>query len=98
MSCSLRGSRMLRSGLVACSLLFICLAPTQAQEAPPADRPLESATIERLAKQAESDLKGRPTHFRQYVDSFRHNSANDARLCVYDVTAEPAGDKGVALT
>ncbi len=85
----------LASAAVLC-LFVVCTV--HAQEAPPADRPIEPATIERLAKLAEPDFKGRATHLRQYVDSFRYNSANDARLCVYDVTAEPAGDKGVRLT
>lgn len=85
----------LASAAVLC-LFVVCTV--HAQEAPPADRPVEPATIERLAKLAEPDFKGRATHLRQYVDSFRYNSANDARLCVYDVTAEPAGDQGVRLT
>jgi len=89
---------MHRFALVACLVLSVTTASLRAQEAPPADRPVEPATIERLAKQAEPDLQGRPTHLSQYVDTFRHNSANDARLCVYDVTAKPAGDKGARLT
>lgn len=92
-----RGRDMHRFASAALLLLFVVTA-AHAQEAPPADRPVEPAAIERLAKQAEPDLKGRHTHLRQYVDSFRHNSANDARLCVYDVTAQPAGEKGVRLT
>ena len=89
---------MLRFALIASLVLSVVPISLHAQEAPPADRPVEPATIERLAKQAEPDLQGRQTHLRQYVDLFRHNSANDARLCVYDVTAEPADDKGVRLT
>jgi gamma-D-glutamyl-L-lysine dipeptidyl-peptidase len=80
------------------SLQLLVAINANAQEAPPADRPVEPATIERLAKLAEPDLKGRQSHVRQYVEVFRYNSANDARLCVYDVTAEPIGKQGVRLT
>jgi cell wall-associated NlpC family hydrolase len=78
--------------------LVVIVNSAPAQEAPPTERPVEPATIERLAKLAEPDLHGRPTHVRQYVETFRFNSANDARLCVFDVAAEPAGEKGVRLT
>lgn len=89
---------MLRFALAACLFLSVGPLSLQAQEAASTERPVDAAVIERLAKQAEPDLQGRQSHLRQYVDSFRHNSANDARLCVYDVTAEPAGARGVRLT
>ncbi|MBL9162346.1 MAG: C40 family peptidase [Planctomycetaceae bacterium] len=89
---------MHRFALATFSVFIVIANSLHAQEAPPIERPIDEAVIERLAKQAEPDLQGRQSHLRQYVDSFRFNSANDARLCVYDVTAEPAGAKGVRLS
>jgi gamma-D-glutamyl-L-lysine dipeptidyl-peptidase len=88
---------MHRFASAALLVLFVTISSARTQEAPPTERPVDQAVIERLARQAEPDLKGRQSHFRQYVDSFRHNSANDARLCVFNVAAEPQGE-GVRLT
>jgi cell wall-associated NlpC family hydrolase len=88
---------MHRFASAALLVLFVTISSARAQEAAPTERPVDPSVIERLAKQAEPDLKGRQSHVRQYVDSFRHNSANDARLCVFNVAAEPEGEQGVRL-
>lgn len=97
MSRSHQNSRRLRFALAASCVLLATIAPARAQQAPPTKRPLDQAVIERLAKQVEPDLVGRQSHARQYVDAFRYGTANDVRLCVFDVRAEPEGKAGVRL-
>lgn len=69
-----------------------------AQEAKPIDRPVDQSLIKQLAEKVEPGLQGKQDRVAQYVEMFRHNMANDPRLCGFAVTAKPQGKEGVELS
>ncbi len=56
-----------------------------------------SKVLERLARRAEPDLKGKSDRLPQYVDFFRSELGNDSRLFAFNVTAKPSGGRAVEL-
>jgi hypothetical protein len=73
-------------------------ANAQAVSVTTESQPIGTQPMERVAIKIEPDLKGRPDRLRQYVDFFRKDLVNDARLFAFDVAAKPAGGRRVELT
>lgn len=88
---------MIRIAFAAMAALAM-VGNAAAQEAKPLDRPVDQTLIKQLAEKVEPSLKGHQDRVSQYVEMFRHNMANDPRLCVFAVEAKPQGEKGVELT
>jgi hypothetical protein len=83
--------------VLAAWLVLAALTATAVAQSSGGDRPVDRAVITRLAKRIEPELKGTPDRLQQYVDFFRRESADDARLFAFAVKAEPAGE-GVRLS
>jgi len=56
-----------------------------------------SKVLERLARRAEPDLKGKSERLPQYVDFFRSELGNDSRLFAFNVMPNSKGDRRVEL-
>jgi hypothetical protein len=73
-------------------------ASAQAVSATSESQPIGTQPMERVAAKIEPDLQGRSDRLRQYIDFFRKELVNDARLFAFDVAAKPAGGRRVELT
>jgi hypothetical protein len=60
-------------------------------------QPIGPLPMKRFARRIEPDLAGRPDRLPQYVDFFRRELGNDARLFAFDVNAEAGSDGRVQL-
>lgn len=88
--------------MARCTLFFLLalvVSPLAAvaQEAAPKARPVDAAFIKRLAEKVEPKFQGRRDRLAHYVDHFRHETANDARLFAFHVSAAAEGENGVRL-
>lgn len=61
------------------------------------DRPVDRAKIEALARRIEPKLAGKAERLPQYVTFFRKHMVDEPRLYLFDVQAEPDGDRGATL-
>lgn len=79
---------LLTTGSIACAVDV---------DLPTAEEFSVSRVIERLARRAEPDLKGKSERLTQYVDFFRAELANDNRLFAFNVTPKAQPDGKVEL-
>lgn len=87
---------MHRPALAAALILLLSTTAT-AEGKRNAERPVDKASLKRIAEQIESGLNGDPERLAAYVDYFRHKMVSDVRLFAFSVTAQPEGDGGVRL-
>jgi hypothetical protein len=73
-------------------------ANAQAVSVATENQPIAAQPMERVASKIEPDLKGRADRLRQYIDFFRKELVNDARLFAFDVVAKPSSGRRVELT
>ena len=79
--------------------LIACVAVAQADEATSGStgEPVPHPDFKHLARKIEPDLVGKPERLPQYVDFFSRELGNDSRICAFDVTAKPYGERHVEL-
>lgn len=88
---------MLRFHFIALLLTIPAAAIIAQEPARKIDRPVDKSYVKRLAQQVEPRSKGSHERLAQYVDHFRHEAANDARLFAFTVGAVAEGKNGVRL-
>jgi len=90
--------RTLRFSLIVFPLLLIQSRNVQATDTLATPEPPARRVLERLARQMEPDLEGKPERLSQYVDLYRRELANDSRLFAFDVDTKLNNRGVVELT
>ncbi|MCC6492884.1 MAG: C40 family peptidase [Pirellulales bacterium] len=78
-------------------LVISSAAVARSQEASPAVRPVDKASLKVIAEQIEPGLRGQADRLAAYVDYFRHKMVSDVRLFAFAAQAEPEAAHGVRL-